>query len=295
MNSGTSALMMLCFALIACTREQNRTRTSASIHHICQFDVALESRLRQMTRDTIPNEEITIRPHKVNRLQRAISYYADLVGTLVGIALLVTVTAIWIAIGPSLYFDSSWWLIIGTYAGLIGMHDGFVLHNIQFQLNLDEESTISDVTRADADNLAIVALVRPPLATADGLKVRGITQTLSAYLSSICAHEYSVIFGIVAVLALLVVGTALKWSWTGQLLCNVPPSIIETFIMMTLITSHELDDQRQNKRLRELAATREMLTKWLDGAGSAEVAVQVPVKVAVAAVAAQPSVTQVED
>lgn len=34
---------------------------------------------------------------------------------------------LWICIGPLLPFSSSRWLLIGTYAGLVGMNDGFVL------------------------------------------------------------------------------------------------------------------------------------------------------------------------
>ena len=268
-NSATSALMMLCFALIACTREQTRTRTTTYLRHICDLDVSLERQLRQMTGDTIPNEEITIYPPKVNRLQRAISYYADLVGTLVGIALLMSIMVIWIAIGPSLHFNSNWWLIIGTYAGLIGMHDGFVLHNIQFQLNQHEESAMGDLVKEDSDNLAIVGLSKPSPSATNNAKV-SITQWLSCRLSYICALEYSVVLGVVTILGLVAAATALKWSITGQLLCNVPPSIIETFIMMALITSHELDDVRQKVRLEELTMARETLTKWLDGTKVAE-------------------------
>ena len=72
-NSATSALMILVFALLAIVQEQNKKQTSAYLEHVCELDVALEAQLRKMTRDEIPNETITIYPRKVNRLQRAIS------------------------------------------------------------------------------------------------------------------------------------------------------------------------------------------------------------------------------
>ena len=90
---------------------------------------------------------------------------------------------------------------------------------------------------------------------------------LSCRLSQICAHEYAVVLGVVTVIGLLVAATAMKWSVTGQLLCNIPPSIIETFIMMALITSHELEDVKLNQRLGELAMARETLTRWVTEAG----------------------------
>lgn len=34
-----------------------------------------------------------------------------------------------------MHSNDNWWLLIGTYAGLIGMNDGFVLRNVQHRLN----------------------------------------------------------------------------------------------------------------------------------------------------------------
>ncbi|KIW36998.1 uncharacterized protein PV06_10896 [Exophiala oligosperma] len=265
-NSATSALMMICFAMIACIRELNRARTNAHLLHISQLDEALEFQLRQMTGDTDPNAEITIYPCKVNRLHRAISYYADLVGTLVGIVLLMTIVVVWVAIGPSLHFSSSWWLIIGTYAGLIGMHDGFVLHNLQSQLNQHRELAMAEAWPDDVDNLAVIGLTAVRSRAATNTKV-SIARWLSCRLSYICAHEYAVILGIILIVGLVVAATALKWSVTGQLLCNIPPSIIETFIMMALITSQSLDEATQREHFEQLEIARETLKQWVARVG----------------------------
>lgn len=146
-------------AVLACIREQHKRKTSAYLRQVCDLDVRLESQLRERTDDQIPNEPVTIYPGAVGRLERAISYYADLVGTLAGICLLMSVIVVWIAIGPALHFSSNWWLIIGTYAGLIGMHDGFVLHNIQSQLNRQSQAALADVVKDDWEALAITSLV----------------------------------------------------------------------------------------------------------------------------------------
>lgn len=44
-------------------------------------------------------------------------------------------------------------------------------------------------------------------------------------------------------------------------MCNVPPSIIETFFGMMLFTGHNLSDQRRRKDLSELHKRRLMLLK----------------------------------
>jgi low-affinity ferrous iron transport protein len=51
-----------------------------------------------------------------------------------------------VAIGPALSFDSNWWLLIGTYAGLIGMNDGFVLRNVHNVLHGYEDAQFVQVT-----------------------------------------------------------------------------------------------------------------------------------------------------
>lgn len=55
------------------------------------------------------------------------------------------------AIGPALHFDANWWLLIGTYAGLIGLNDGFVLRNICAVLSNYEDEQFAHVTYDDVD------------------------------------------------------------------------------------------------------------------------------------------------
>ena len=284
-NSATSALMILVFAVLACIREQHKRKTSAYLRQVCDLDVCLESQLRERTDDRIPNEPVTIYPGAVGRLERAISYYADLVGTLTGICLLMSVIVVWIAIGPALHFSSSWWLIIGTYAGLVGMHDGFVLHNIQSQLNRQSQAALADVVKDDLEAVAIISLValRKSSVSSAGPERQGrlkkekptylvetarptdlsLTTRISTRLSGLISHQIAVLVGIFFVLALLVVASALDWSITGQLLCNVPPSIVETFVMMVLITRERLDWDEEGRVWRTKGERRAAFLDWL--------------------------------
>jgi low-affinity ferrous iron transport protein len=61
-----------------------------------------------LTGDKDMNDDFVIPAPNVNWLQRAIFYYADVVGTLVGVALLIIVIVVWLAIGPVLVFDKNW-------------------------------------------------------------------------------------------------------------------------------------------------------------------------------------------
>ena len=283
-NSATSALMILVFALLTCVREQHKQQTTSYLRQVCDLDVCLESQLRELTQDKIVNHSVTIYPGAVNRLERAISYYADLVGTLVGICLLMLVVVIWIAIGPALHFSSNWWLIIGTYAGLIGMHDGFVLHNVQSQLNRHSQAALKDVVRDDLEAFAIISPVDrrglsllsanpggradPEIAHIDRSETikptySSLTSRISTRLSGLMSHPAAVLVGIVFILALLVAASGLRWSTTAQLLCNIPPSVVETFVMMALITREKLDWDEEGKIWQAIGGKRVALLDWL--------------------------------
>lgn len=131
MNSASSAWMVFILAFLANIRERHDNYTTKCLEYIYEADAALEVRLRTATGDRIDNKTVVIPPPKRGRLQRGIDYYADLVGTLIGVAIMFFAMIIWVVIGPAMSFDSNWWLLIGTYAGVIGLNDGFVLRNVQ--------------------------------------------------------------------------------------------------------------------------------------------------------------------
>ena len=59
----------------------------------------------------------------------------------------------------------------------------------------------------------------------------------------------------------------MRWSVTGQLLCNVPPSIIESFFMMILITGHDIADAKMRVDLHNVYLRRLKLVSWVDSLG----------------------------
>ncbi|KAH7115346.1 Low affinity iron permease-domain-containing protein [Dactylonectria estremocensis] len=242
-NSATSALMLLIFAFLTNIHERHGAHIEKCLDTLFEVDSAIEARLRTLTGDITPNPVVTVPAPKVGRLQRAIFYYADVVGTLVGIAILITVLIAWLAVGPLMSFNSNWWLLIGTYAGLVGMNDGFVLDNVQSRLNSYVDDAFEQVIFDD--------LYTPEKAENPGQKVT-ISQRLSVKINRICSHPATVVIGFLAIIGLLVGATAMEWTMTGQLLCNVPPSIIESFFMMILITSHNMSDDKRRADLQAI-------------------------------------------
>lgn len=252
-NSATSAWMVLIFAFLANIRERHERYMDKCLTQIFEADSAIELKLRITTGDATPNPTVVIPGPKVSRLQRAIFYYADLVGTLVGVTILIVVLVIWLCIGPVMTFDSNWWLLIGTYAGLIGLNDGFVLRNVQARLDDYQQAAFEEVILDDS-NVFVDTGIQPPVA--EQVQDSSISCRLSVKLGDICAHGITVVVGVLLIIGLIVGSSLMRWTETGQLLSNIPPSIVESFFMMILITSHNILDSRRGVDLHNLYTRR---------------------------------------
>ncbi|KFY81200.1 hypothetical protein V499_00026 [Pseudogymnoascus sp. VKM F-103] len=252
-NSSTSALMVFILAFLANIRERH-------------------TKLRTATGDNIENPAVLIPAHKRSRIQRAIDYYADLVGTLVGIMILIFVLVVWVAIGPALHFNANWWLLIGTYAGLIGINDGFVLRNVCTVLGDNENEGFAHVENFDMEMLAIIGVEK---LDEERVADNSLTCRISIWVGNICSHELTVVLGAITILGLIIGGSAMEWSVTGQLLCNVPPSIIESFFTMILIAGHNIGEAKRRVDLHNLYLRRLKLVSYVDTLAKVEAAEQV--------------------
>ncbi|KAH8892641.1 Low affinity iron permease [Thozetella sp. PMI_491] len=269
-NSATSALMVFIFAFLANIREHHHYYMEKCVELIFEVDSAVEVRLRSITGDAMPNLPVIIPAPRVNKVQRIIFYYADVVGTLVGIALLIIVMVAWVSIGPVMEFNSNWWLLIGTYAGLVGLNDGFVLRNVQARLSEYEDMAFDQVSAEDASIFVDMGIPDPKVAHTE---VNSINYRLSRTMGAVCASEATVIFGIFLIFGLITAASIMRWTTTGQLICNIPPSIIESFFMMILIVGHNIGDVRRRvdfqnmylRRLRLLACVNNLQTNLQDG------------------------------
>lgn len=255
-NSATSAWMVFLFSLLAVVREGHSARSKKSTQKLNQIDREIESSLRTMTGDVKSNEPVLIILPKQNLVQTVINVYAYIVGGLVGLFILIIVFAVWVAIGPVMSFNDNWWLLIGTYSGLIGMNDGFVLRNVQNVIELFESKEFGKILEDDKELLNCIH------ANNDG-KLSSTNKSLSQRISiTVCnftAHQMTVVIGFISITGMLIGASVMHWSLTGQLICNVPPSIIESFFMQVLITGHMANDKRKQKDTLEALQNRSVL------------------------------------
>ncbi|KAM5435177.1 hypothetical protein MferCBS31731_006474 [Microsporum ferrugineum] len=261
MNSASSALMVFVFSFLTNIHERHSGYMKRCLDAIFSVDSRLELRLRSLTGDRLSNGMVIIPAPKMNSIQRAIFYYADFVGTLVGIAILMAVIAVWAAVGPLLHFSSGWWLLIGTYAGLVGMNDAFVLRNMQARLGGYVDAEFDKIEAEDERLFAMTGLQIPAKETPNNTS---ITYRISEAIGRISAHELSVVAAFISIVGLITGASAMRWSLTGQLLCNVPPSIIESFLMIVLITGHNSAGSRKIADLQTVHERRQRLLSFVN-------------------------------
>ncbi|KAJ5113984.1 hypothetical protein N7456_002518 [Penicillium angulare] len=246
----------------ACLRECYAAYNNTYLDAIFKLDTTIEIKLRHLTRDTLPNSTVIKCAPKENFLQRAVFYYADIVGALVGIMLLVVVLLAWIAVGPVFKYNQSWWLLIGTYAGLVGLFDSFVLRNVQGKISryIDEDFDILDESTKDIlDELYIFD-------SSASIEHQSITLSLSAWMDGVSSNVIMVFAGFLLTVGCLIASSALKWSLTGQLISNVPPNIIETLLMLILITGQNDAEAKSRARLADIYSQRQRLMLFVQHA-----------------------------
>lgn len=259
-NDATSALMVLVFAFLACLRECHADYTNTCLEAIFRLDSTLEKELRHLSEDDLPNQMEVMLPPKENFLQVVVFYYADIIGTLVGMIFLLLVIIAWAAVGPVFYFNGTWWLLIGTYAGLVGLFDSFVLRNIQGKVHQYINRQTLILEKRDLELFTGLSMAIP---STGSTKHPTLSQRVSHWMDAISSHYFMVIAGFILTIGCLVASSAMKWSLTGQLISNVPPSIIETFFMLILITGHNDAEASAHIDLANIYYRRQRLLSFI--------------------------------
>lgn len=259
-NNATSALMILVFAFLACLRECYADYTNSCVDAIFRLDSTLEKALRRLTRDELRNATEIIVPPKESFLQVVVFYYADAVGTLVGIIVLVSVAITWVSVGPVFQYNKTWWLLIGTYAGLVGLLDSFVLRNVQGKVHNYFSNQAHLVEERDNQLFTSLSVLIPSSGT---MEEPTLSRRVSQRMEAISSHLLMVILGFLVTIGCLTASSTMHWSLTGQLISNVPPSIIETFFMLILITGQNDAEAKDRIALTDIYYRRQRLLSFI--------------------------------
>ncbi|KAI9482953.1 MAG: Low-affinity iron/zinc ion transport protein fet4 [Benjaminiella poitrasii] len=252
-NTGVAVELTFTSMFLQNTRRRHMRYLERCLKNIQESDVELELVLRRTTEDNTPNPIVSIAPKPVGRGIRAIDYYGDVIGTGIGAFISVCVFIVWFAIGTPMNWDDNWWLIIGTYTGLVGFVDGFVLRNVYFR----QDNVLDEQFDALIDNdKAIFQFLNLYLPEQNVFAKKTFSQRISTRMGDICATPLAVLFSLVVVIGLICVACGMKWNVTGQLLCNTPTMIIEGFLLIVLLQAHNMSNTVRRVQMKDILVRR---------------------------------------
>ncbi|CAR29081.1 hypothetical protein ZYGR_0Y00280 [Zygosaccharomyces rouxii] len=264
-NTATAVVLMVCSVFLQNIRSRHDKYIGKFIRGIMTMDVDIETEARRKFGDfDTQNPVIAMETKKRGWGQRSIDFYADVIGTGIGIIIAIVVFSIWLGIGNQLSWSDDWWLIIGTYTGLMGYLDGFVIREAYHRITNKEEHSYRIVAEEDLELFHLAGITCPPEYT--GLDIptsKSLDYKVSAWISHVCSSPLSVLFAVCSVIGLIIISSALHWSTTGQLIANTPTMIIEAFLLIVLIQAHNWADQRRRIEVSSLYARRCILLAHL--------------------------------
>ena len=226
-----------------------------------QMDIELERLERCTCQDYQENEIVIVKRCPRNSVQSMISFYAHVIGNGLGLIISTCVFIVWFAIGDLMNWSANWWLVIGTYTGLIGFIDGFVLREVFFSLTQHEHKEFYTLFEESQE---LVDMIKLPLTLKRYEPQINFDVKVSIWINNICSSQWSVITAVVVVLGLIIMASAMVWSETAQLICNTPTMIIEGFFLLILIQAHNWADDERSNMVSELTKSRLYIHNYVD-------------------------------
>ncbi|KAL1853213.1 low-affinity Fe(2+) transport protein [Diaporthe australafricana] len=259
-NTATALEITFTTVFLQNIRSSHDKHLDKTVQGIERLDTEIEMQLRRMTGDMTPNPTIASEPFKLNRWVKGLDIYAYIIAGSIGLVISAFVFGTWILVGDPMEFDDNWFLIIGTYTGLIGFIDGFILKNVDAR---EAKLSMKHFDRLIAQDTKIFALIGIEVPASehvvkDSLNIR-ISKTVGRWVESTTASWGSIL----TVFALLIVASAMQWTETGQLLCNTPTMIVEGFLLLTLIQAENIADEKKRVTYEDILNRRLVLDKHL--------------------------------
>ncbi|CAL5222302.1 g4644 [Coccomyxa viridis] len=275
-NTAVAVELMLMTTFLQNTKRRHRLYMHACARKLGDLDAELEEQLLgEATVDEVDSDFELIKPAKrqpgVCGWLRAnfgphvcVDRYALFMGSIGGLTLSVLLLGVWVGLGAPMGYDNpNWLLIIGTYSGLVGFVDAFVLRNVMKRQTVALLACCNSLDKQDAKIAELLGTkhISPP---APDQASRGIFYRISFFFSRVAGH-IAVTFASVGVVAtLLIIATVMQWTTTAQLLCNTPTMIVEGGMLLVLMMAHMASHQYMRARLQTLLQRRLAFQAALD-------------------------------
>lgn len=203
------------------------------------------------------------------------SRYASLIGSGYGAAVSALLFIGWIAVGNVMSWGDNWWLIVGTWTGVVGTFNAAVL---RYSLFREETKAKAEYGRLIAEDKAIFSRMGLRATEQTDFFVSTVMTRISLFTSRVCASPWAVGGTLALIVGLLVGATVVLWNETAQLLVNSVTMIVESFFLIVLIDAHNVQAVEHRVRLHDMLLRRLQLLVILRrvGAEAAEEVEQKP-------------------
>ena len=266
-NTATAICLLVSTVFLQNIRARHDKYLVKFLHGIFSMDEKIDYQLRNYYNDfETPSPEVIIFSEDRSSGEKLIDWYADVIGTGTGVVVAVVVFTVWLGIGTPMGWSDDWWIIIGAYTGLIGFLDGFVIRQVYFRIVDHEEINYKKVARDDAEIFDMLGIHCPD--EFSGLHIpkrkNSIDYKFSSFINTICSSQWSVLVSVLTILGLIIIASGLRWSTTGQLICNIPTMVIDAFFMIVLLQAHNWADQQRRIEITALFMRRRHLLAYVE-------------------------------
>lgn len=219
-NTGTAISLTITSMFLQNVQQQQEYILEKCLEYSLRIDAEIESRLRELTEDSKPNPIIEPPPPKPTNVEKGVDNFADVMGSGLGVALTMVVFIVWIAVRPVLEFGDDWWLIIGTFTGLVGFIDAFVLRNMYSREEKDAGKQFKVIADSDVRLLDRLNVPSPGC----NVVVRLLALRIFVAIGDGCGSQWATVGAVLFVIGLLVTATIMLWS-TVSCLCTIAIAI----------------------------------------------------------------------
>lgn len=259
-NTATALVLTFTSVFLQNIQQREEETHSRCLELALKVDAQIEKRLRVLTGYRKPNLIFSVAEPQRTRTERINDFLADVMGSGLGVLISLLFVAVWISVGPILKFNDSWWLIIGSFTGLVGFVDGFILRSLYYR---EEKFVKERFEYLATEDKYLFDQIDIPVVPPEEPK-RKFTDKISLLISNACGHRYAPSGAIGVVVALLCTATVMSWSETGQLLCNTPTMIVEGFLLIVLIHAHNFTNTERRVDISGLMSRRSHLLEYVE-------------------------------
>ena len=262
LNTCTALQQTLTSLLLTLARNRHTAFVDICMHEIMHHDEIVEHAARKQAGFDGDNPPIEISWDVSHGFERFLDWYAAFVGSGYMVVLSFVLLGAWLGIGTPLAWGDNWWLIIGTFSGLVGTLNASVLRYSMFRSEKVIEREYDALAEQDSVMYDMLSLPFPNQVSQQSNK--GVMIRTSLFFSRICATSWSVIGTMSLIVGLVLGATVVLWNESAQLLVNSVTMIVESFLLLVLISAHNIQASQHRTRLHDILIRRMDLLTVID-------------------------------